>query len=95
MSGAYQDCVSMGTHGGSKPLTGLELNLSVHIINIKIPITYMSTREKRYNYFFWPSAEVHRCHTEAVLRDLAEKFTDVSQELLLFQLSQKKKKIPL
>lgn len=36
---AYQNAVTMGTHSSSKPLLGLELNLSVYIIYIEIAIT--------------------------------------------------------
>lgn len=39
MSHSYQDAVAMGTHSSSKPLMGLELNLSVHVIYIKISVT--------------------------------------------------------
>lgn len=36
---SYQDTVTMGTNCSSKPLMGLELNLSVHIVYMKILIT--------------------------------------------------------
>lgn len=42
---SYQDVVTMGTDCSTKPLTGLELNLSVHIIYIEISITWR--REKK------------------------------------------------
>ena len=45
-SQSYQNAVAMGTHSGSKPLMGLELNLSVHIINIKISITWKKIEDK-------------------------------------------------
>lgn len=37
---AYQNAVSMGTHSSSKPLLGLELNLSVYMTYIEIAITW-------------------------------------------------------
>lgn len=43
---SYQDAVAMGTHSSSEPLMGLELNLSVHVIDIKISITWKDTEEK-------------------------------------------------
>lgn len=36
----------MGTHSSSKQLMGLELNLSVHAIYIKILITYKKIEQK-------------------------------------------------
>lgn len=44
---SYQNAVTMGTHCSSKPLMGLELNLSIHIIYIKIPITWKNMEERK------------------------------------------------
>lgn len=44
---SYQDAVTMGTDCSTKPLTGLELNLSVHIIYIEIPITWKRKKGKK------------------------------------------------
>lgn len=45
MSYSYQDAATMGTHSSSEPLMRLELNLSVHVIYIKIPVTCENTEE--------------------------------------------------
>lgn len=67
---SYQNAVTMGTHSSSKPLMGLELNLSVHVIYIKIPITCKKIEEKKkrnhifihsqYNSLSTPSLENRR-----------------------------------
>lgn len=36
----------MGTHCCTEPLTGLELNLSVHVVYIKIPIAWERKKKK-------------------------------------------------
>lgn len=46
MNYSYQDAATMGTHSSSEPLMRLELNLSVHVIYIKIPVTCENTEEK-------------------------------------------------
>lgn len=36
----------MGTHSSSKPLVGLELNLSVHVIYVEMSVTWRNTEEE-------------------------------------------------
>lgn len=46
MEQCYQNVSSMRTHSSSKPLVGLELNLSVFIVYIKISITWKTQKMK-------------------------------------------------
>lgn len=50
---SYQDVVTMGTDCSTKPLTGLELNLSVHIIYIEISITWKRKNETHSKKVSW------------------------------------------
>lgn len=45
---SYQDAVTMGTDCSTKPLTGLELNLSVHIIYKEISITWKRKKGEKH-----------------------------------------------
>lgn len=45
-AGAYQSAVTMGTHSSSKPLVGLEFNLSVYVIYMEILITCRRKEKK-------------------------------------------------
>lgn len=47
LTSTYQDAVTMGTHRRTEPLTGLELHLSVHIVYIKIAITWKREKGKK------------------------------------------------
>lgn len=66
----------MGTHCRPKPLTGLELNLSVHIIYIKISITWKRKKKKNGFQTSFMGVEMNHILTEK-MRNRCRKFGGV------------------
>lgn len=54
----------MGTHCRTEPLTGLELNLSVHVVYIKISIAWKRKKEKDTSQTVFMDSETNHMLTE-------------------------------
>lgn len=68
----------MGTHCRAKPLTGLELNLSVHVVDVKISISWKRKKEKDAFQTVFLDSEANHMLTEGMRNELSELGEDCS-----------------